>query len=216
VDAPLRVWVIGDSLAGPVGSALARLGSATGVVAVTIESLGGSGLASPSFYDWPGFVAGRLPQVAADVVVTVIGANDGQGLNDPGGWLDFGTPEWDAAYATLVGGFMDLLASGATRIYWVGLPIMAGPNYDAEIRRMNTIHQEQAALRPAVTYVEAYALFQDEDGEYAAQLPDEQGNLVTVRASDGIHYTGAGADRMARVVLAVIAAEWGFLNLLEG
>ena len=213
---PLRVWVFGDSLAGPVGNALARLASARGVVITTIDFLSGSGLASPAFYDWPEFVAWRLPQVAPDVVVTVLGANDGQGMSTAQGWLEYGTPEWDAEYAARVGSFMDQLLTASARVYWVRMPIMENPYYDQRIRHMNAIIRQQAALRLGIRSVEAYTLFQDDTGRFAAALPDEQGGLVTMRLGDGIHYTSAGAERMARRVLEVIAADWRLAALPDG
>jgi hypothetical protein len=185
------------------------------VVATTDYEMG-RGLVRADVFDWPELVGQRLPEVAPDVVVAVVGANDGQGMNSPEGWLEFGSPEWDARYALLVGEFMDLLASGSTRVYWVGMPIMAGPNYDRRVRHMNAILREQAALRLSVTFVEAYTLFQDAAGQYAEALPDEHGDLVTVRDADGIHYTAAGAHRMARRVLEVLATDWGFSGLLSG
>ena len=45
---PLRVWVIGDSLAGPVGNALVRLKAGLPVV-VTMDYESGTGLASPGW-----------------------------------------------------------------------------------------------------------------------------------------------------------------------
>ena len=205
---PLRVWVIGDSLAGQTGSALAGLGRGTGVMVTVLDHQNGTGLASPGLFDWPGFAPDTLAAVSPDVVVVVLGANDGQGMASPAGWLEFGTAEWDARYSAVVGGFMDLLAADAARVYWVGVPIMAGPNYDARVRGINTVLRFQAALRLGVRYVDAYRLFQGPDGKYAADLPDENGDLVEVRAPDGIHFTPAGAQRMARRLMEILSTEW--------
>ncbi len=209
VDDPLRVWVIGDSLAGPVGNALAARVHDAGLIRVQVHGEGGTGLASPGDFDWPAFVAENLPGAAADVVVVILGANDGQGLSSAGGWLEFGTPEWDARYRDLVGGFMDQLLAAAARVYWVGLPIMEGPNYDAHLRHISAILRWEASLRLEARFIAAYSLFQGADGGFAFELPDESGTVVTVRQPDGIHYTWAGADRMARRILEVLEADWG-------
>jgi len=208
-EAPLRVWVIGDSLAGPVGNALRARGGAAGTIQVTIDFRSSSGLLNPGFHDWPGRVEQRLGEVAPDVVVVVLGTNDGGGMTTPDGLLEFGTPEWDARYGERVGALADQLLAGCRRVYWVGTPIMAGVNLDARLRHINSILRAQATLRPTVAYVDAYTLFQDEAGLYASRLPDENGELVTVRQSDGVHYTTAGADRMARELLGVFAVDWG-------
>jgi hypothetical protein len=204
---PLRVWVIGDSLAGPVGNALVRLKEGLPVV-VTMDHEPGTGLASPGYFDWPALVAERLPAVAPDVVVCMLGANDGQALYPGGGPVEFGTAEWDAGYSALVGEFMDQLAAGSSRVYWVGVPVMAGPNYDAKVRVINGILRFEAGLRLDVRFIDAYSLFEGDGGGFAPRLPDATGALVTVRDSDGIHFTGAGAERMARRILEVLQADW--------
>lgn len=213
-DDPLRVWVGGDSLAGPLGGALARRAAATGLISVIVDHQKGSGLVRDDVFDWPAFAADRLREVQPDAVVMLIGANDGQALRFPAGWLQFGTPEWDDEYAGRVGRFMALLAGGSTRIYWVGVPIMADAAYDGRVRHINALQQEQADACGQVVFVDAYSLFQDEAGQFSAELPDEQGNLVTVRLPDGIHLTAAGADRLARQVLSQVAGDWELAALL--
>jgi hypothetical protein len=213
---PLRVWVVGDSLAGPLGSALAARGRGTGLVIVTVDSREGSGLVRDDLYDWPGQVSQRLPELGPEVVVSLLGANDGQAFRLPAAWVEFGSPEWDREYADRVGGFMDLLIGGSDRVYWVGVPVMAGPEYDRRVQHINAVQREQAAARGQVAYVDGHVLFQNEAGEYAGQLIDENGDLVTMRQSDGIHLTAAGADRLALAVLRSVAADWGVAVLPGG
>src|SRR5712691_7268197 len=52
-DDPLRLWIGGDSLAGSLGPSLGDQTAKTGVVLPTFDSRPSSGLASPSFFDWP-------------------------------------------------------------------------------------------------------------------------------------------------------------------
>jgi hypothetical protein len=212
-DAPLRVWVIGDSLAPPVGTALRALGAASGLMRVSVGAWGGTGLARPDIFDWPVFVAGNPPPLTPEVVVVLLGANDGQGMASPDGWLAFGTPEWDARYTALVGGFTDQLLTLSRRVYWVGQPIMGTPNYDSRMRHISRIIREQAALLLEARFIEAYRLFQGEEGGFAIDLADAEGNPVTVRSADGIHYTAAGGQRLASRIMEELAADWG---LAEG
>jgi hypothetical protein len=159
-------------------------------------------------FDWPAAAAEGLAKREPEAVVVLLGANDGQALRLPAGWPAFGTPEWDAEYARRVGNFMDLLLGGAGRVYWVGVPIMAATEYDQRVQHINALQRDEALARPGVAYLDAYALFQDEAGGFAWELPDEHGTLVEVRLSDGVHFTGAGADRVARAVLEAITADW--------
>ncbi len=174
--------------------------------------MGGTGLARPDIFGWPAFVADNPPPFTPDVVVVLLGANDGQGMASPGGWLAFGTPEWDAYYATLVAGFTDQLLALSLRVYWVGQPVMGGPNFDDRMRHISAIVRRQAALSLEARFIEAYSVLQGEDGGFAYALPDGQGNLVTVRSADGIHLTAAGGERLARRVMEELAADWGLAD----
>jgi hypothetical protein len=203
------VWVIGDSLAGPVGRSFRNLADPSGLVVTRTDSRGGSGLVSPGYFDWPATVAERLPRVAPDAVVVVLAANDGEPIWSGGRNLAVGSREWDAAYRALVADFMGQVAAGATHVYWVGLPAMAKASYDAKVVHFNALLAGLAAVRPEVTFVEIYSLFVDENGDYARVLPNEDGVRVALRDGDGIHYTWAGAERTAGAVLEVVAADWG-------
>ena len=47
-----------------------------------------------------------------------------------------------------------------------------------------------------------------DDGKYAAKLKDEDGELTLVRTDDGVHFTAAGGERLARVVFAAMDRSW--------
>ncbi len=206
-ESPLRVWVIGDSLAGPLGEGLRVI--VPEPVRITIDHVGGTGLARPDLFDWPDVIAERLPEVAPDAVVFHVGANDAQGMPIPGGWAEFGTPEWIEHYRSVVGSVMDQITDRTERLYWVGAPIMSGANTSAAMVVINRAFESEATLRERVVYVDAFAVFQDGAGEYAEELPGPDGVLVAVRQPDGVHYTGAGAVHLARHVWGTIAPEWG-------
>src|SRR4051812_1560072 len=75
-DAPLRLWIAGDSIAYSVGNGLGKKAANTGVVAPVYESRVSSGLSTPTFFDWPNRVSQELPRVNPEVVVFVMGTND--------------------------------------------------------------------------------------------------------------------------------------------
>ena len=68
---------------------------------------------------------------------------------------------------------------------------------DAAVVEVNAIAQDVAKRHPEVQYVDAYKLFSDTDGKFAADLPDETGKVVTMRAGDGVHLTD-GRRRLPR------------------
>ncbi|HSQ36442.1 MAG TPA: DUF459 domain-containing protein, partial [Acidimicrobiia bacterium] len=200
----------------PLGNALAARVRATGLVVVTIDFEDGSGLVRDDVFDWPGYAAQRLPQVRPDVVVSLLGANDGQALRLASARLEFGSREWDREYTERVANFMDLLIEGSARVYWVGVPTMSDADYDSRVQHINALQWGQAAARGQLGFVDGYSLFRNEAGEYTAQLLDEDGDPATMRQPDGIHLTGAGADRLALAVLHRVASDWGPAALSGG
>lgn len=213
-DDPLLVWVIGDSLVWTLGYATRDLAEATEAAEVVIDNQGGSGLVRPDFFHWPIFVSERMPEVQPGVVVVHIGANDGQAIRAPDADLETGSPEWIEHYNRSVGEFMDLLAFACEHVYWLGPPAMRGETFSGRMRMIGDLHAAQAELRPKVTYLDAHSLFVDESGVYADELPDASGHLVQMRQEDGVHYTWEGGYHLARAVVELIAADWGFAALL--
>ncbi len=175
-----------------------------------MDTENGSGLINPTRLNWPVFVIERLPEVDPDAVVVVLGANEWQRLYTSEGVMEPGSPEWTARYSYLVGQFMELLVHDDTRVYWVSVPIMQDERRSRLARNINELLEAEAALHPAVTFVDIYDLLTDENDEYAMELPTYSGDgMVQVRLEDGIHLTDAGGRRISEVVLAFIAADFG-------
>ena len=202
-DDPLRLWIGGDSLAGTLGPALGEQAAATGVVLPTYDYRTSSGLASPSFFDWPEHATEEMDRVDPEVVVFIIGAND-SGIARDGPRDDSGQPAWRAFYGGLVDGMLDIFTSDGRAVFWVGSPTLRDSRKDDGVRQVNEVAKEVISGRPDMTFIDAYDLFSDADGEYAATLPGVDGDDVRVRTSDGIHLTPAGGDLLATYVFAYL------------
>ncbi len=211
---PLKLWVIGDSFVELFGPALQNDAADTGVVDSEVDFRFVSGLTRPDYFDWPAHIAARLPEVQPDAVVVMFGGNDGQPMYLAGGTLETETPAWFEEYHARVGAAMDLLLTGATRVYWVGLPIMRDDQFTQRVIGFNEVYQEEAARRPGLVYVDIFPLFQDENGEYSTYLTNSSGDLLEMRYDDGAHFTWNGAYRLSGFVLRTIAEEWGFADTL--
>ena len=57
-DAPLRLWIAGDSIACSVGTGLGKKAATPGWSRPVYESRVSSGLSTPGFFDWPNRVRG--------------------------------------------------------------------------------------------------------------------------------------------------------------
>ena len=104
---------------------------------------------------------------------------------------------------------MDLLEdpAGERIVYWVGQPIMRSGSFSERMASVNAIYRDEAESRPWVRYVDAYAMFANDAGQYEAFLPGLDGRVQDMRQGDGIHLTRAGGDLLARHVLDLIEAD---------
>ncbi len=209
---PLRLYIAGDSMDQVFGSSLVNLSEATGLVKAKNDYRVSSGLSRPDFFDWPQRLVDQLVDYKPDAVAALFGANDGQDVYYEGKVLKVGSKAWQEVYAGRVGAAMDILTKGGRRVYWVGNPIMKSFGYRERIAMMNHIYEAEAGKRPGVTFVSTWKLMSDEKGSYDEYLKDAGGDPVLMRAPDGIHLTRAGGDRMAGLVLDVIAKDWGMAS----
>lgn len=206
-DAPLRLWIGGDSLAGSLGPSLGVMTAATGVVKPVYSSRVSSGLSSPSFYDWPRHGAEQMRTYDPEAVVFVVGTNDFPVVADRPVGRD-GEPAWRSAYAARVEEMLGVLIGSGRDVYWVGAPVMREDDLSSDVREINDVARTVVERHPEVTYVDTYRLFSDEQGEYSASLPNSTGDTERVRAGDGIHLTPAGGDRLAEAVYQLLDARW--------
>jgi uncharacterized protein len=207
-EAPLVMYVGGDSMARELGESLLALTAATGVVDADLEFRISTGLSRPDFFDWPARLQAEATERPMEVAVVLFGANDGQNLEVTGTVFGFGTPEWIDEYHRRVGIAMDVLYAEGRDVVWVGMPNCRSASYSEKLRIMNQVYADEAAKRPWVTYLDTYTMFSDADGNYADYLPGDDGELVLMRQGDGIHWSRAGGDRVAQAALDIVGASW--------
>jgi hypothetical protein len=200
------LYVTGDSLSQTPGESIINQAAGTGSIGILgpPDTHVATGLARPEVFNWPGYLAEVVNRDKPDAVVLTIGSNDDQALTGDGGGQSFGSPEWIAEYARRVGGLMDsITGSGDTTLFWVGIPPMEnGERFDTRYTIINEIVKQEAKKRPGkVVFVDTVPLLSAFGGGYAEYLPQSDGSVVQVRATDGIHFTRAGGDIIAAQVL---------------
>ena len=204
-DHPLQLWIGGDSLAGSLGPALGKKTARTGVVEPTFDSRPSSGLASPSFFNWPQHATTEMARLRPEVVVFIIGTNDFSFTESSRADAQ-GIPEWRALYARLVEEILGILGRDGRPVIWIGAPTLQDGQKDAGVRKVNQVARQVVGHNADATYVDAYKLFSGHDGGFAATLPGVDGVATRVRTSDGIHFTPKGAELLAAQVFAVLDA----------
>lgn len=204
---PLRLWIVGDSMAQVFGESLVNAAVDSGDVAATLDYRISTGLTRPDYFDWPAEVVDRVPTLDPEVVVAMFGANDAQGLILDGSAVPYGTPEWRTEYARRVGALMDQLTAGGRPVLWVGQPPMRSEEFSEKMRALDAIYRAEARRRPAVTFVDSTPVLGDTHGGWTPYLPGSDGQTLA-RQADGIHLSRAGGDRLADVVLGRVRALW--------
>jgi hypothetical protein len=205
---PLRIRVIGDSMAQAPGQSLITFAADLDVATAALDFRFSSGLSRPDFFDWPGHLAAALSgSRPPEAVVVFFGANDAQGMETSHGVLTYGTAAWDTEYAARVAAVMRQLTDAGVRVYWVGQPVARPAGYSQRMAHLDEIYRAQAQRHRGVRYVDSWSLFTDADGHYSAYLPTGSGTTL-MRLGDGIHLTRAGGDRLARAILDALRLDW--------
>jgi hypothetical protein len=201
-DAPLRLWIAGDSLAWSVGNGLGKRAAATGVVAPVYESRVSSGVSSPGFFDWPKRVAEELPRLNPEVVVFVMGTNDWM-APQPTPVDSAGQPAWKAKYETQVQALVDAFARDGRVLYWLGPPILRDAKQDAGAQSAAAVIKTVVERNPNARFVDAHALLDADDGTYTPTI-DVDGKKVLVRSGDGVHLTPDGGEFVGNALFNTI------------
>jgi hypothetical protein len=199
---------VGDSLGEELGFGLRDLLVNVRYVTVLQEAIGDSGLARPDFYNWPLHLRMELAQYHPSAVVVMLGGDDGQGFVDGGRTVEFGTALWTSIYSQRVASIMAEATSAGAHVIWVGLPIMGSAYFSSEMAKMNAIYIAQSARHLGVTFVPTWSLFANAAGVYSAYLPGSTGQSELMRNPDGVHFSGAGEDRLAASVISAMNAAW--------
>jgi uncharacterized protein len=206
-DAPLRLWIGGDSLAGSLGPALGTMAGNTGVVQPVFDSRVSSGLTTPGFFDWPAHATQEMARRDPEVVVFIIDTNDSEIVTSAG--ATSGASDGKARYTELVTQMLDILSGPDSHryVYWVGGPTIRDSTIDSGVRQLDDVARTVVQHHPNATYVDDYRLFGDSQGHFSFTLPDQSGKPVLVRSDDGIHFTPAGADRLAQPIFQSLDAQ---------
>src|SRR5499427_2454275 len=117
----------------------------------------------------------------------------------PSGPYDFHTDQWAALYVKRVDAMIAALKSKGVPVIWVGLPAIRGTKASSDMSYLDELYRERAE-RAGIIYVDIWEGFVDEDGDFAMQGPDFEGQIRRLRTADGVYFTKAGAVKIASYV----------------
>jgi uncharacterized protein len=114
----------------------------------------------------------------------------------PGGSYEFHTDPWATLYAKRIDDMINALKSKGVPIVWVGLPAIRGPKSTSDMSYLDELYRERAE-KAGIVYVDIWDGFVDDQGRYTVQGPDFEGQIRRLRTADGVHFTKAGAVKLA-------------------
>jgi len=126
-------------------------------------------------------------------------ASDTQQRTTPGGPYEFHTDQWADLYGKRIDEMIAALKTKGVPVLWVGLPAIRGTKSTNDMSYLDELYRERAE-KAGITYVDIWDGFVDEQGRYAVQGPDFEGQIRRLRTGDGVHFTKAGAVKLASYV----------------
>jgi len=116
-----------------------------------------------------------------------------------GGLYEFHTDQWAELYVKRVDEMIAALKAKGVPVLWVGLPALRGTKSTSDIAYLDELYRERTE-RAGIFYFDILDGFVDDQGRYAVEGPDFQGQIRRLRAADGVHFTKAGAVKLASYV----------------
>src|SRR5215211_4305105 len=178
---PLDVFVTGDSQADFVGQVLTDL-LPDDLFDVDVVPRNSTGLTNPEFFNWEINARQEIAARHPDIVVMVIGGNDGFNVLVDGRLYGPQDPQWQTEYARRAAVVMREFGSNGKRpVYWLAPPTARDPKYNAIYATQNKAVEQAAAAVPGARYVNIYDTIND--GRYSDELTID-GRRVLARQSD--------------------------------
>jgi len=198
------VAVLGDSLGQLLGTGLTEAFTDHPEVAILRKARQDTGLVRDDFYDWNKATHDLLESgEKINFAAILIGANDRQAVHEGNQTYELRSPEWKEIYGRRIEAIATQFHDKKIPLIWVGLPVMKSERLSADISAFNEFFKEHAE-KAGATFVDIWEAFGDDHGQYSAFGPDINGEIVRLRAADGVHFTKAGARKVAHFIEAAI------------
>lgn len=171
-----------------------------------------TGLARPDFFDWMDVGRREVERHHPDVVVIILGGNDGQGLTDLKGKAvaQWGHASWEAAYRQRTEEFLKVLSAPGRKILWLELPATGLRRFEKKLSIIRRLQREVLAAREDSRHVETSPFFTDAKGRPLKQAQVEGFRKPkALRMEDGVHFTVAGGRYFATKVYPEVLSTLG-------
>jgi hypothetical protein len=112
---------------------------------------------------------------------------------------EFRSDKWVELYTKRIDEMMATLKARNVPVFWVGLPPVRTPKTSGDLSFLNDLYRSRAE-KAGITYIDTWDGFVDDGGRFVMQGPDFEGQIRRLRSNDGVHFTQAGARKLAHYV----------------
>ena len=197
IGPPFVIAVFGDNVGMLLAQGLAEAYSGRGNVTVLRRTRDTSGLVREDFHDWTKAAQDFLnSDQKIDMAVIMVGSNDRQALREGGASFETLSARWREIYSGRASAFAEAFRRKNVPLVWVGMPVMKNERLSADLVQLNEIYRE-AVTKVGGSYVDVWEAFADERNRFALHGPDVNGHTTRLRTGDGVHFTRAGARKLA-------------------
>ncbi|WP_158617002.1 SGNH/GDSL hydrolase family protein [Corallococcus exercitus] len=212
--APRRtVLLLGDSLiATGFGEYLQNQLAAHPRIRCERRAKSSTGLARPDFFDWLEVGQQEVQQHQPDVVVVILGGNDGQALHTRQGrpTVAWGKPDWQGEYRQRLTDFVTAISAPGRKIVWLELPATSRHRFEQKLTLIRDLQREVIAGREDAVHLETRPFFTDARGKALNQARVEGFRKpMRLRMTDGVHFTVAGGRYFANKVYPQVLGALG-------
>lgn len=109
---------------------------------------------------------------------------------------EFRSDEWAAYYTRRIDATIAAMKTAGVPVFWVGMPSIRGPKSTSDMQYLNELYRARVE-KASVNYIDVWDGFVDEPARFNVQGPDFEGQIRRLRAGDGVHFTKAGARKLA-------------------
>jgi hypothetical protein len=159
-----------------------------------------SGLVRDDYFDWPRAIEETLAKEPDfQLAVMMLGSNDRQAIREAGQTHDPLSPRWREIYAARVNAIVEAFRAKKVPLVWVGMPVMKNERLSNDLVSINEIVRETVTTAGG-SFVDVWEAFVDDRNRFALHGPDVNGHIKRMRTGDGVHFTRAGARKLAHFV----------------
>lgn len=191
------VAVIGDSIADALAGGLAEAFADAPELAIARTVKANAGLVRTDYFD---FADAARKAASGQITYAVIDV----GVNDRQPFLDMRdapplSDRWRQRYVARIDAVLAPFRERKIPVYWVGLAPSESVRASSDHIALNALAKERVEAAGGV-YVDVWEGFVDDAGDYAAVGPQLDGQTARLRLDDGVHFSKAGARKLAHYV----------------